>query len=164
VENWLIFVVFAGAGLGLACLAVLIVLIYRTIKAGMLQLALCVASAGQLESRMAALETARAGAQRFASSGLQAQVQYSQRRQAAIFEAIAAFKQGHKPQDILLAVAQKYPDVAVQLAQNPDVIMQDIKRLGISLPPELLAQLGPSPLATPPSPVKLPEKATPQAD
>lgn len=142
-QNWQYFVLFAVSGLGLACCLAVFYVVYRYFMAAQLQLA-------QLGLRMAALETARAGAQRFSSSGVQAQVQYSMRRQTAIMEALALFKTGQKPMDILIAIAQKYPDVAVQMAQNPDVILQDVKRMGLVVPPEFLASLGQNPPPKPP--------------
>lgn len=149
-ENWQVGLII-GVGLVLiACFIGVLWLLYRTWKSVKAQFGAGMAMVGALNERMALLEQARAGAQQFSKRGVEAREQYSNRRQAAIFEAIAAFKSGMKPQDILLAVAQKYPDVAVQIAQNPEVIMADVKRMGIMLPPEILQQLGQPPPATPP--------------
>lgn len=149
-ENWQIFAGFGVIVLLIACFCAILIFLFRTYKNVKAAFLAYGASVGVLNERMAALEIARVGAQQFAARGVQAREQYSARRQAAIFEAIAAYKAGNSPKDILIAVAQKYPDVAVQIVQNPDVVMQDIKRLGIDLPPELLQQLGQTPPKTPP--------------
>jgi len=94
-----------------------------------------------LEERMAALEDAREGAQRFASKGVEAREQYQNRRQQAIMEGYKAYQEGKPPQEIVPNLLKSYPDVAAQYALNPMLLLQDTKKLGITLPPDFLAQL-----------------------
>lgn len=76
-------------------------------------------------------------------NGVAARDTYSQRRQAAIMEVANLLNaEGEKPniKDVLLKVAAKYPDVAAQAAQNPSIMLKEIKKMGLSLPPELLSE------------------------
>jgi len=136
-ESWIIIGCFSV--LGLAFVGLLAVLLWIYHRLGIMEAA--------AQTRIAALEGALEGSRRFSYLGNSAREQYSNRRQTAIVEALSMFNAGKKPQEILLNIAQKYPDVAVQVAQNPDVILSDIKKLGLNVPTELLAQIAPSKMA-----------------
>lgn len=94
-----------------------------------------------LQERMSALEEARAGAQKFARSGVEAREQYQARRQEALMAGLKLYQEAAGKADfkaILVKLAGEYPDVAAQYAANPLLVLQDAKKLGVSLPPELV--------------------------
>jgi len=76
-------------------------------------------------------------------SGVDARQAYRERRQAAIMEAVGLLQdaKGKDLKELLLPVAAKYPDVAVQLMKNPQVLLDDIRKMGLTLPPEVMQQI-----------------------
>lgn len=148
-ENLLIYCALAALSLVCLGLAASLIVFHRRITRGISEaqtkisayIAAINEESAKVQERLAALEDARAGAQRFSAKGVEAREQYQGRRQEALLAALQAYQSGKKPQEVLMEVAKSYPDVAAQYAANPMLALQDIKKAGITLPPELLASL-----------------------
>jgi hypothetical protein len=75
-------------------------------------------------------------------AGVEARKKYSARRQMAILEAMSLIKDGKDVKEALMAVAQKYPDVAALAMSNPSLLLSEVKRMGLANTAEYAAVEG----------------------